>query len=60
MRFAICSSILVSKTKVIVMMVEVYMSKTVLIIDPSTCAFIILMIFHIYFDGVSYKEDFIN
>ena len=47
MRFMIYSSFLVLKLKAIMMMVEIYMSKIMLIINLSTDTFIILMIFHI-------------
>ena len=46
MRFSTCSLILVLKAKYIMMMVEEYASKTLLIIDLSTDMFAILMMFH--------------
>ena len=44
-RFTTYSSFLVLKLKAIMMMVEIYMSK-IMLIDLSTDTFIILMIFH--------------
>lgn len=57
-RFTTYSSFLVLKLKAIMMMVEINMSK-IMLIDLSTDTFIILMIFHILHDRASYKEGFI-
>jgi len=60
MRFMTYSSFLVLKLKAIMTMVEIYMSKIMLIIDLSTDTFIILMIFLIFIGHHTKKASYIG